>query len=81
MPTVGAFTVLAIIERSADARFLTSADAELLRKVFLNRAVTTENAGPTPPAGTKTIDFYDDDQTTIIDSVEISADGNERTNV
>lgn len=28
----------------------------------------------------KTVDFYDDDQTTIIDSLEISADGLERTN-
>ncbi len=55
-------------------------DAALLRKVFLNRAVTTVNAGPTPPAGTKTVDFYDDDQATVIDSIQISADGNTRTN-
>jgi len=55
-------------------------DAALLRKVFLNRAETTLNAGPTPPAGSKTIDFYDDDQTTIIDSLLISADGDTRTN-
>ena len=80
VPTLGAFTVLAVIELTADARFLSSADAELMRKVFLNRAVTTVNPGPSPPAGTKTIDFYDDDQVTVIDSVEISADGNVRTN-
>jgi len=53
---------------------------DILRKVFLNRAVTTENAGPSPPAGSKTIDFYDDDGTTVIESLLISADGLERTN-
>lgn len=48
--------------------------AGILYKVFLNRAVTTPLGG-----GAKRIDFYDDDQTTIIDSVTISADGLERT--
>lgn len=80
VPTVGAFTVLATIERSTDPRFLTSADLELLKKVFLNRAVTIINAGPSPPANSKTIDFYDDDALTVIESLLISADGNERTN-
>lgn len=55
-------------------------NAALLRKIFLNRAETTINAGPSPPAGSKTIDFYDDDQVTIIDSLLISADGNTRLN-
>ena len=55
-------------------------DADIIRKALLNRAETTENAGPAPPAGSKTVDFYDDDQTTIIESIEISADGLSRTN-
>lgn len=55
-------------------------DADIVRKAFTNRAVTTENAGPVPPAGSKTIDFYNDDQTTVIESLLISADGLERTN-
>ena len=54
--------------------------AALIRKILLNRALTTENLGPTPPAGSKTVDFYDDDHTTIIDSITISANGLERTN-
>lgn len=53
---------------------------DIVRKILLNRAVTTENAGPVPPAGSKTVDFYDDDQVTIVDSILISADGLERTN-
>tara|TARA_R110000851_G_scaffold120002_1_gene248084 strand:- start:25190 stop:25618 length:429 start_codon:yes stop_codon:yes gene_type:complete len=54
---------------------------DILRKTFLNRAVTTENAGPAPPAGSKTIDFYDEDGVTVIETLLISADGLERTNV
>lgn len=54
--------------------------AALIRKILLNRAVTTENLGPVPPAGSKTVDFYDDDQLTIIDTITISANGLERTN-
>lgn len=54
--------------------------AALIRKILLNRAVTTENLGPAPPAGSKTVDFYDDDQATIIESILISANGLERTN-
>lgn len=50
-------------------------DANLLRKVFLNRAVTTI-LGDT----SKQIDFYDDDQVAIIETIFISIDGNERTN-
>ena len=53
--------------------------AALIRKILLNKSVTTENLGPAPPAGSKTVDFYDDDQTTIIESIEISADGLTRT--
>lgn len=49
--------------------------AEIVYKIFINRAVTTDLGG-----GVKRIDFYDDNQTTIIDSVTISSDGNERTN-
>lgn len=48
--------------------------ADLLRKVFLNKAVTTNLGG-----GTKRVDFYDDDQTTVIASLTISADGLTRT--
>lgn len=49
--------------------------AEFLFKVFLNKAITTDIGG-----GAKRIDFHDDDQSTIIDSVTISADGKVRTN-
>lgn len=52
-------------------------DIALLRKIFLNKAITQED---TPGAGEKTITFYDDDQATPIDSIEISADGLTRTN-
>lgn len=48
---------------------------DILYKTFLNRAVTVENGD-----GTKTISFYDDDSLTILDQLDISADGNERTN-
>ena len=44
------------------------------RKIFTNRAETTVGGG-----GEKTIEFYDDDQTTVIDTIEISADGLSRT--
>lgn len=47
---------------------------DFLRKVFANKAVTTELGG-----GAKRIDFYDDDQTTVLASVTISADGLTRT--
>ena len=80
VPTLGAFTVLVEIERSTDPRFLSAPALELLRKIFLNRAETTVNPGPSPPANSKTIDFYDDDQLTIIESLLISADGNTRQN-
>lgn len=46
-----------------------------VRKVLTNRSVTVELGG-----GAKRIDFYDDDGSTIIDSITISADGLERTN-
>lgn len=46
-----------------------------VRKILTNRAVTTNLGG-----GAKRVDFYDDDGTTIIDSITISADGLERTN-
>tara|TARA_R110000822_G_scaffold120633_1_gene254108 strand:- start:2939 stop:3706 length:768 start_codon:yes stop_codon:yes gene_type:complete len=74
-----AFTHVTIAQDTAPLGVSLFADAALLRKIFLNRAETTVNAGPTPPAGSKTIDFYDDDQATIIDSIEISTDGNTRT--
>ncbi len=54
--------------------------AALIRKILLNRAETTVNAGPAPPAGSKSVDFYDDDQTTIIEAITISADGLSRSN-
>jgi len=87
VPTLGGFTVgkfiqrssLALVEQTGSA--LTAAEkaqlarADELWKVFLNKAVTTDIGG-----GVKRIDFYDDDQSTIIDSVTISADGNQRTN-
>lgn len=53
---------------------------DIVRKVFINRAETIENAGPTPPAGSQTINFYDDDQSTVIESITISTDGNTRIN-
>ena len=48
---------------------------DYVRKILTNRSVTTELGG-----GAKRIDFYDDDGSTIIDSITISADGLERTN-
>lgn len=57
-----------------------SSNPELLRKLLANRAVTTINAGPAPPANSRTIDFYDDDGTTVVESLLISTDGLERTN-
>ena len=50
---------------------------DLARKVLLNKAVTSED---TPGVGQKTVDFYNDDQTTVIESIVISADGLTRTN-
>lgn len=50
---------------------------EIVRKALLNRAETTLDS---PGPGQKTVDFYDDDQTTVVDSIEISADGLSRTN-
>jgi len=48
---------------------------DFVRKVLTNRSVETAIGG-----GAKRIDFYDDDGTTVIDSITISADGLERTN-
>lgn len=87
VPVLGAFTVtnqikfssLAFVEQVAGG--LTAAQqiqldrAELVYKIFLNKGLTTDIGG-----GAKRIDFFDDDQSTIIDSVTISADGNTRTN-
>lgn len=85
--TTGAFTVTNVIQRSSLALVeqvsggLTAAEgaqldrAEIVYKIFLNKGVTTDIGG-----GVKRIDFFDDDQSTIIDSVTISADGNTRTN-
>lgn len=86
--TLGAFTVslrikfssLAFVEQTAGG--LTAAQqaqldrCEFLVKMFVNRAVTNPD---TPSAGQKRIDFYDDDQSSIIEQLTISADGNERT--
>jgi hypothetical protein len=54
-----------------------SLGTDIVRKVLLNKAVTTPDS-PTP--GAKRVDFFDDDQSTIIESITISADGNTRTN-
>ena len=75
-----AFTHITISQDTAVLGLTDLGNADLLRKIFLNRAVTIINPGPTPPADSKTINFYDDDQLTIIDTLLISADGNERTN-
>jgi len=81
-PVHGTFGVLALIEQATSAALLdpdglstSITDTALLRKLLTNRAEITVNGD-----STRTIDLYDDDQTTIIETLTISATGLTRTN-